>query len=673
MHRLHYILGHSLARFFSLGSRSLHSVLLCAFLLLGGSMEVCAQEDVEEAEAQYAPLDSGAAAPQPKISPLDTIPESARAIFDRYVQKEDTVKAQLLAKYRSNSFLKRLSFHTNAVDWATLVPNIGIEFDLKGTTRTQYSILLHAKYNGGSNAAGNVFNVNAVRIEGRKYWRTGKYGKAKEYHEDFIALCTDTADVAYFNADTLAESRFYVDDLGYRAKELGVKLASMRATNEMTEAEKDSLDFAEDSLAIKQRRFRRWVYNTYHKFRRNVTSGRTLSNPRNWRAYYLGVWAGADNFSICFSGKGKQGQGYGLGFVGGYTLPLFPQKYPHEGSLDLDLGLAIGWKAIKYDGYVFDRTSRHYVYDASRSRPTMGLVPYPLIQDIHVSLVWRFRGIKNKVDLSLVDDFEKYINAYESKRDAAATRSSNIKRQREDIEGLIRNRTIMMADSSSFWDDFHRQRLKAARELNPDTVFTGDDQVAYLRLIEQVPVKDQERYLREQELKKERADKEAAKLKSQQAKLRRDSINQERLDSIKTAKDAAKAAKAAAKGDKKAAKDSGKANKPATSVEPKDSVATTPVDLPTPVENASPTDSEGTEEPEGTEPPSEPDTPTDPEGTEEPESTDSPDNDSESQEETTNTQPRYQQTKTPNHATNKRNNQPPAMAGKTKHTHYIYK
>ena len=127
-------------------------------------MEVCAQEDVEEAEAQHAPLDSGAAAPQPKISPLDTIPESARAIFDRYVQKEDTVKAQLLAKYRSNSFLKRLSFHTNAVDWATLVPNIGIEFDLKGTTRTQYSILLHAKYNGGSNAAGNVFNVNAVRV-----------------------------------------------------------------------------------------------------------------------------------------------------------------------------------------------------------------------------------------------------------------------------------------------------------------------------------------------------------------------------------------------------------------------------------------------------------------------------------------------------------------------------
>lgn len=286
---------------------------------------------------------------------LDTIPEEAKAVFYRYVQQKDTAMMEFVDKHRRDKFVKRFSFHTNAVDWVTLVPNLGVEFDLNGTPCNNYSISIFGKFNGRSTHGKLVYNVNAVRVEGRKYWRTGKHGKAKKYYDDFERLYTDTASI-YFNADTLVGRSYYVDTLGRAAKAKGVTgIESIRATSDMTQAQKDSLDFAEDSLGIKESKFRKWYYNTYHKFRRNVTSGRTLENARNWRAYYLGVWAGIDNWSISITGKGKQGQGVGAGLVAGYTLPLLPQRFPREGSLDLDFGLAVGWKAVKYDAYNYGK------------------------------------------------------------------------------------------------------------------------------------------------------------------------------------------------------------------------------------------------------------------------------------------------------------------------------
>lgn len=546
------------------------------------------------------------------VSPLDTIPEDARALFNRFVQQPDTATAQTLAKYRSDRFHKRLSFHTNIVDWATLVPNIGIEFDLSGNTRTQYSISLHGKYNGGSSAGRTVYNVNALRLEGRKYWRTGKYGKAKEYYKDFVALCTDTAS-PYFNADTLAQSYIYVDDIGFRARSLGVRMESMRVTDDMTQAERDSLDFTEDSLAIKQRRFRRWVYNTYHKFRRNVTSGRTLSNPRNWRAYYFGVWAGMDNWSISLSGKGKQGQGIGLGILGGYTLPLFPQKYPREGSLDLDLGLAIGWKAVKYDAYNFEEVTRHQVYNPAASQKSFKVIPYPVIQDLHVSLVWRFRGIKNKADLSLVDDFDKYLSEYNDRKNKAETHSTNISSRRKLIEEMIANRTLVMADSSSFWDGFNRRRLEVAMRLNPDTVFSGTDLQDYLRIIKGIPVKDQEKYLHNQEIEKTKATEEAERLQRKKERELQDSLMDAQKDSLKNVR------KVADKKEKESARNKKKKEKEQDSVEQPDGGDVPAAEA---IEDNKEKEQEDTESPKESEskdePEENPDTQEQPEGSESP-------------------------------------------------------
>ncbi len=459
-------------------------------------------------------------------SVLDTIPEEARAVFNRYVQKTDTATIAYINKHRRDKFIKRISFHTNMVDWATLVPNVGIEVDLKGTPRNNYSIALFGKFNGKSKHGKLVYNVNAVRVEGRKYWRTGKYGKKKDYYDSFEKLCTDTASI-YFNADTLAGYSYYVDTLGRVAKAMGVQMTSIRATPDMTQEQVDSLDFAEDSLGMRKSRFRNWFYNTYNKVRRNVTSGRTLENPRNWRAYYIGLWVGFDNWSISLTGNGKQGKGVGAGAVLGYTLPLFPQKFPREGSLDLDFGMAVGWKAVNYVGYTYEPQTQHYVYNPEKSSMGWKIVPYPIIQDIHVSLVWRFRGIKSKVDRSLIDDYEqKWVAKYNQRRNDAENKQFNIKTQRDQILEKIQARTHVIADSTQLWDAFHRRRLEAARRLNPDTTFIGGkDQEAYLRIFHNLKTQaEQEKYIKTKKEEDERIARERAK------QAERDSIQQVKQD-----------------------------------------------------------------------------------------------------------------------------------------------
>lgn len=480
---------------------------------------------------------------------LDTIPEEAKAVFYRYVQQKDTAMMEFVDKHRRDKFVKRFSFHTNAVDWVTLVPNLGVEFDLNGTPRNNYSISIFGKFNGRSTHGKLVYNVNAVRVEGRKYWRTGKHGKAKKYYDDFERLYTDTASI-YFNADTLVGRSYYVDTLGRAAKAKGVTgIESIRATSDMTQAQKDSLDFAEDSLGIKESKFRKWYYNTYHKFRRNVTSGRTLENARNWRAYYLGVWAGMDNWSISITGKGKQGQGVGAGLVAGYTLPLLPQRFPREGSLDLDFGLAVGWKAVKYDAYNYEEQTQHYVYDQAGSHPSWKIVPYPIVQDIHVSLVWRFRGIKSKVDKSLIDDYnKKWVEKYNDRATAAWNKNNAVRQKREEILEAMRERTFAMADSTGLYDGYHRRRLDAAMRINPDTVFVGEDQRLYLKIFKGLKsVEEQDRYRKSQQEASEREAKEAteqarkaaresARMAKRAARELADSIEAARKDSIREAK-----------------------------------------------------------------------------------------------------------------------------------------
>ena len=72
----------------------------------------------------------------------------------------------------SNS--ERLSLRTNAVDWLLLIPNIGIEYDLKNLNYNRLSIGLNFRYNWQSSHTfkpGVVYNIAEIRAEVRNYYR----------------------------------------------------------------------------------------------------------------------------------------------------------------------------------------------------------------------------------------------------------------------------------------------------------------------------------------------------------------------------------------------------------------------------------------------------------------------------------------------------------------------
>lgn len=405
----------------------------------------------------------------------------AETYFNKLVPKKDTTNTSLINKYREDKFIKRVSIHTNVVDWVTLVPNVGFEIDLSDSPRNNYSISVFGKYNGKSTHGSLVYNVGAVRIEGRKYWRTGKHGRGG-----------DAGSVVYlmpkFDADSLVSARYHLDSVGEQAKIHGVKFSDIYANDTAwTKERKDSLDMKIDSLGLSTNSLRNWIYNTYNKVSREYTSGRSLDNPRNWRAYYFGLWAGYDNWNVSLTGNGKRGNGLGLGILGGYTLPLLPQKYPKEGSLDLDLGIALGVKAVNYDAYTYDPTreeGQRYVDNPAKSTKSWKVVPFPVIQDIHVSLIWRFRGIKNKVDKSLIDDYFKEVSEFESNRDDRNFKKVQREEDKKTLAQLLRDRLTVKSDSAAFWNPFHLRRIENAKRINPDTVLTDADQYLYLKITE---------------------------------------------------------------------------------------------------------------------------------------------------------------------------------------------
>lgn len=236
-------------------------------------------------------------------------------------EKKDTVD--------DNSFIKRVSIHTNALNWFLTVPNIGIEYDFLNTPENRFSVLLQGMYNWNTSHTMNpryVLNVSNISLEFRKYWRTG--GTARGAFSKYETRDTTISRVRWF----------------------------------------------------------------FKKFRRNVLSGRTLTNPRSWRAYYVGLYAGYDQYSLAWNGKGIQGNGINIGISGGWSVPLFLLKNGH--SIDLDLGLTIGAKATQYDRYRYIDDTGCYAYTETRD---FHVTPYPVIHQIKIGLAYRFRSIAKKV------------------------------------------------------------------------------------------------------------------------------------------------------------------------------------------------------------------------------------------------------------------------------------
>lgn len=87
------------------------------------------------------------------------------------------------------SVLDRIALRTNIVDWTLLIPNIGMEFDVKNTNWNRWTVGFNVRYNWQTSHTykpSYVFNLFQVRLEGRQYWRTRDMRKKRlDPHKHF--------------------------------------------------------------------------------------------------------------------------------------------------------------------------------------------------------------------------------------------------------------------------------------------------------------------------------------------------------------------------------------------------------------------------------------------------------------------------------------------------------
>lgn len=72
------------------------------------------------------------------------------------------------------TFAERLSVRTNGTDWVLMIPNIGIEFDIRNKNWNRWAVNLNLRYRPGSNTKSiipMVYEGKEIKLEGRMYWR----------------------------------------------------------------------------------------------------------------------------------------------------------------------------------------------------------------------------------------------------------------------------------------------------------------------------------------------------------------------------------------------------------------------------------------------------------------------------------------------------------------------
>lgn len=111
------------------------------------------------------------------------------------------------------------------------------------------------------------------------------------------------------------------------------------------------------------------------------------STPKYWRAYYWGIYAGYTDYEI-FLKNGFTGKHFGAGLSAGWEVPVYKFK---TGTLDLDLGMSAGWIYGKNKKRIHN--GDEYTFTNVKD---MHFTPYPIISEIRVALVYRFKSVKEK-------------------------------------------------------------------------------------------------------------------------------------------------------------------------------------------------------------------------------------------------------------------------------------
>ena len=346
----------------------------------------------------------------------------------------------------SVTFKDRISIHTNALGWALMTPNIGLEYDLVHNKHKRMSLLVSGKYNWQMNQKYDsryLYNVAGARAELRWYFGTRKIGDLGPEPVEAIAkmgVYFTEGDRSFYSEEAVptrtwkslvfnGNSRLAEEVL--LNKECEVEPIASKDTNETkayrivvprpgdkpmsfdTESDEEVESGKYRIVSVANQTFlleklseidnweRAKVRDTRGFFnkllaRRNMVTA--TQNPRTHRSYYVGPYAAYDKFSVKFGDTGYQGSAFGAGVALGYTTPLY--LYKNGNAIDLELGTALGIASVEYDEFGYNSEDKCYTEGKEDSKIL------PMIADLHLSLVYRFDPIK-KQGYSV--DYEKLL------------------------------------------------------------------------------------------------------------------------------------------------------------------------------------------------------------------------------------------------------------------------
>ena len=193
---------------------------------------------------------------------------------------------------------------------------------------------------------------------------------------------------------------------------------------------------------------REWLNSAkgWEKFRARMNCFRAAEEPKSHLSLFVGPYLSMSSFSIKLSAAddamGRQGMAYGVGLTGGVALPLY--GYENGSALDLEFGGSLGWHFASYDLYKADMESNRYPFQGHRDK----FVFYPLVTDLRVSLVYRFRTIAKQhteIDYDLID--RRYVaRLMEGDKDVVKSYNDSIKHFKEALD--LRNEDIASYKSS---------------------------------------------------------------------------------------------------------------------------------------------------------------------------------------------------------------------------------
>lgn len=221
-------------------------------------------------------------------------------------------------------------------------------------------------------------------------------------------------------------------------------------------------------------------------------------NPRDWRAYYWGIYANAASYNFKLGKQGIQGNSYGAGVSLGYTAPLYGYR---NNYVDLEIGGSVGLAYAKYDVYEHDAESDCYPRIADKCKGGH-LVPFPLITDLRVAFVYRFVSVKDKYKQSVT----RRIDIRNEKRAKLNAAINEMRMRIDSISAACKKQGVNLTDS----------------------LLTKEEQKEWRKMQEEAQIKQQEEA--DQKLQKQMADSlgivlsDTVKLTKQQQKALREAV-----------------------------------------------------------------------------------------------------------------------------------------------------